>query len=101
MRVFNLTSQNIDYRNVSIPAYESRDVDVSFIPDRDRVLEKNGILSFGSLPKGWKKPVVKEPAVVVPKLGLKELPKVEEKIEDPLPEPVKEEKKQDHKKKHN
>lgn len=103
MRVFNLTGQTIDFRGVSIPAYDSRDIEISFIPDRDRVLEKNGILAFGALPKNWKRPVEKAP-VVAPKLGLKELPKVEK--EDPLPvteEPkeMKEEKKQEGKKKHN
>ena len=84
MRIFNLTDGTVDYKGKSIRAYGSVDIDVQMIPDRDAALEKAGILAFGTLPVGWRRP---EPELVEKKattdvvveeklsLGLKELPK--------------------------
>lgn len=64
MRVFNLTDQTVDYRGRHIQAYGSVEItDISFIPNRDRFLADRGMLAFGNLPVGWKKP---EPKMVVP-----------------------------------
>lgn len=65
MLVFNLTTANIVYRRRSIsPNGESLDFpDLSFIPDRDRLLEKQGILAFGSLPKDFQTRQAVEPAL--------------------------------------
>jgi hypothetical protein len=62
MKVFNLTDQRVDYRGKLIQPYGSEEYDLTFIPDRDRALEKNGILSFGALPKWWRKPEQRSPA---------------------------------------
>ncbi len=69
MKVFNLTDQRVDYKGRTIAPYGSETYDLTFIPDRDRALEKAKILAFGALPKGWRKPaplieVVKVPVAV-------------------------------------
>lgn len=56
MRVFNLTDQTLVYGGRSIAPYGSEEVAIDFIPNRDLALQKAGVLSFGSLPKGWSKP---------------------------------------------
>lgn len=66
MKVFNLTDQIVDYRGKVIPPYGSEEYDITFIPDRDRALEKNGILSFGALPKWWRKPEQHSPVNTEP-----------------------------------
>lgn len=99
MRVFNLTDQRVDYRGKLIPPYGSEEYDLSFIPDRDKMLEKRGMLAFGALPKFWKKPEPPKPAPAKPvKVEVKaqvevkkelpeeevkavEAPKVEERVE--------------------
>lgn len=64
MRVFNLTDQRVDYKGRTLPPYGSEEFDLSFIPDRDRGLEKAKILAFGALPKNWHRP--KPPPEPVP-----------------------------------
>ena len=56
MRVFNLTDQTLVYGGRSIAPYGSEEVAIDFIPNRDLALQKAGVLSFSSLPKGWSKP---------------------------------------------
>lgn len=89
MKVFNLTDKPIAYRHKTLAAYASSDFDITNVSDRDLALQKAGLLAFGSLPRGWKKPepipvpkpvpAVAEVVVVSEKLslGLKELPKEE------------------------
>lgn len=68
MKVFNLTEQYVDYRKKTLPPYGSLDYDMDFIPNRDQELQKAGVLSFGSLPPGWSRPmpVVDLPLPAVP-----------------------------------
>lgn len=53
MRVFNLTKQQVEYRGKIIPAEGSLDLGITFIPDRDRMLEKMRVLAFGELPSWY------------------------------------------------
>lgn len=58
MKVFNLTDKYIDYRGMVIRPYSNQNYPgLEFIPDRDRQLQTVGVLAFGSLPKGWSRPV--------------------------------------------
>lgn len=56
MRVYNLSKQPVDYRGHTIPpnggSAEYPDLD-KFLPARDKKLEQEKILSFGSLPSWW------------------------------------------------
>lgn len=73
MRVFNLTTEPHFFKGKVIPANGGYlDIQMSFIPDRDRELETAKILAFGSLPAWW---IAKhaEPAPA-PKNALVELP---------------------------
>lgn len=68
MLVFNLGMTELVYRGRTIPPNGGAldYADLSFIPDRDRA---NRLLSFGSLPKGWKRAepkVIEAPATVAP-----------------------------------
>lgn len=83
MRVFNLTDQPLVYGGRTISPYGSEEVSIDFIPNRDLALQKAGVLSFGSLPKGWSKPRPKpDPA---PPVVPVEAPKTEA-VEPPVPE---------------
>lgn len=100
MRVFNLTDKVISFKGKNLLPYDSLEIPMSFIPDRDMLLQKAGKLAFGALPKGWKKPEAKaaSPALVpAPKLRIGH--PIEEKKEVPevtlAPEPVKEEAKEE------
>jgi hypothetical protein len=54
MRVFNLSSQFVDYRGRNIPPNGYYDFPgLTHIPDRDRALERSRILAFGKLPQWW------------------------------------------------
>ena len=91
MQVFNLTNQPVDYRGKLIAPYGSAEFDIRFIPERDLKLESAGILSFGTLPRGWSKPQPKPEAVPVqprPKYteSVLELPAVAEAVEAPKEE---------------
>lgn len=81
MRVFNLTSHDLDFHGVTIPSnggsWEIPALD-KFISNRDRAQEKNGTISFGKLPVGWK-PKVAKPAA--PPAEPKPAPKAEAKAE--------------------
>lgn len=80
MRVYNLTDQRIDYKGRLIAPYGSEEYDITFIPDRDRNLEKAKILAFGFLPKGWKKPQPPpEPVAKVP-VAVQQVAKPVEKV---------------------
>lgn len=73
MRVYNLTPDTeIDYRGHRIPPNGGfADLrDLTFLPDRDKQLEKDRVLAFGALPP-WFQPyvapvVVQEPQVIAP-----------------------------------
>lgn len=56
MRVYNLTTKDMEYRKKRIPPNGGfKDFPgLTFISDRDRALEKAGVIAFGSLPKYWK-----------------------------------------------
>lgn len=61
MRVFNLTDGNIDFRGKTIPAYGSQEYrDLKFVLPREMDLQRSGMLSFGKLPKDWKRPQPKQ-----------------------------------------
>jgi hypothetical protein len=86
VRVFNLTDQTLVYGGRSIAPYGSEEVAIDFIPNRDLALQKAGVLSFGSLPKGWSKPEPKpDPVrpVETPKAAPIEVPLL---IEEPAPQ---------------
>ena len=84
MRVFNLTDQRVDYRGKVIPPYGSEEYDLGFIPDRDKTLEKKGMLAFGALPKWWRKP---EPKPSLPPAVVKAAKEVGKEIIKALKEP--------------
>jgi len=77
VRVFNLTPQSLVYRGRSIPPYGSEEIAVAFIPNRDLALQKAGVLSFGSLPNGWKPPEPKPEPLQQAATLLKEFIKAE------------------------
>ena len=82
MKVYNLTEMTLDYRGYKIPPNGGwvEIPDLTFIPDRDKRLEKEKYLSFGSLPSWWHPPNL----IPVEKKSSKELtetPKVEDSIE--------------------
>lgn len=75
MRVFNLTDQRVDYKGRTIAPYGSDEFDLSFIPDRDRGLEKARILAFGALPKNWRRPQPPPEPVPVKMVAERQAPK--------------------------
>lgn len=86
MRVFNLTDQPLMYGGRTIPPYGSEEVSLDFIPNRDLALQKAGVLSFGSLPRGWAKPSPKpEPTVSSLPVVVVDTPKTEA-VEPPVTE---------------
>lgn len=111
MRVFNLTDQSLVYGGRTIAPYGSEEVAIDFIPNRDLALQKAGVLSFGSLPKGWTKPqpkpsplenpqVVKEVvAAFKAALDAPSMARSAFKVEEALPESTPEEKPENSKKK--
>jgi hypothetical protein len=70
MRVFNLTTKTVDYRGKNIgPNGSFEDYpDMTFIPDRDKALEGQRVLSFGKLPYWW------EAEKALQSVGLKSAP---------------------------
>ncbi len=91
MKVFNLTPTEIVYRKKGIPAFGSMDfLDLKEIPDRDLALQASGMLSFGALPKGWKRPVPVLPVPATPAPVLKEVPKIDPKSTELVVEEVRE-----------
>lgn len=107
MKVFNLTERHIDYRGKTMGPYGSSDhPDLKHVPARDLAMAESGMLAFGSLPKGWKKPEpVVAPAPVVEKKVLEakkpaDVVKLEEttKVEVKIPPEAKPEAKEEHKK---
>lgn len=64
MRVFNLTDSPITYKGRPIPEFGSLEYpELTFVPDRDKA---NKSMSFGTLPKGWVRPLpAAEPVVEV------------------------------------
>lgn len=67
MKVFNLTDKHIDYRGKTMRAYGSEEYpDLVHVPNRDLLLQEEGLLAFGKLPKGWEKPQPKAVVEVAP-----------------------------------
>ncbi len=86
MNVYNLTEFDLSYKDRTIPPNGGfLEYDLSFVPDRDRYLEKMKILAFGELPKWWS---FKQPKVAVATVADKPV-----KIEIPVSEKVVEDKK--------
>ena len=57
MKVFNLTNSSLIFRGQNIgpgDSFDFKELD-RFIPDHDKKLAVAKVISFGSLPKGWKK----------------------------------------------
>lgn len=55
MKVFNLLDKPLDYRGRILAPGKSQDFPEldKYVPDRDRRLEKAGVIAFRSLPKWW------------------------------------------------
>jgi hypothetical protein len=57
VRVYNLTDQPLEYRGRTLPplggSFDFQELD-SFVPDRDKELAKNKVVSFDTLPQWWK-----------------------------------------------
>jgi hypothetical protein len=82
MKFYNLTDRAIEYRRKPIAPNGGFQTypDLVFIPDRDRELERRGVLSFGSLPKYWRPVSV---SIVRPRKTEKALPVPTPKVEEP------------------
>lgn len=86
MRVYNLTDKPLDFRGRVLPANGGSttfpELD-GFVPDRERQLEKAGVIAIGSLPVMWRPrsaPPVTKATLITSKLAVP--------VPTPLPAPV-------------
>lgn len=93
MKVYNLTNMPIDFKGKTIPpngGFVEYPMLGGFIPDRDRELEKNKVLSFGELPVWWRLQQAHTHFEKKPPVRLPEVMEIHDPIEpaiaDPQPE---------------